>query len=328
MRRGRTTPEKLPSTLKSGAERLERLAPEGIGLHSDVAVITAGASEPLAPQNVPIDGVDALALQRLRADIIGHDTVPSAPTILFEILHILDDENAGLRDLFGAIERDPGLTAKLLRTANSSFFGQARTVDSVERAVTVLGVAMVRSLAVSVAVFHSVGDSLAAAAVDKIWHHSLATATTARLLATRTKLGDHDDAFTAGLLHDAGRMLLMRRFPDLYRDPEADAGIEDVERGHVGVDHGVVGGWLFDAWNLPPAIVQAVAQHHAEHPAPGLPTLIFTANLMTRHPDGALLLAEASDLHAAAARNAAESCGLTREAWSELAGAPQGGGRS
>ena len=80
--------------------------------------------------------------------------------------------------------------------------------------------------------------------------------------------------------------------------------------------------------NLPPAIVQAVALHHAEHPAPGLPTLIFTANLMTRHPDGALLLAEASEVHAAAARDAAESCGLTREAWSELAGGPQGGSRS
>jgi putative nucleotidyltransferase with HDIG domain len=287
-----------------------------------------GTSEPLVPQNVTAVGEDTLALQRLRADIIGHDTVPSAPAIMFEILHILDDENAGLRDLFGAIERDPGLTAKVLKTANSSFFGQARTVDTVERAVTVLGVALVRSLAVSVAVFDTVGERLSAALVDRIWHHSLATATTARLLATRTKLGDRDDAFTAGLLHDAGRMLLMRRFPELYRDPEAEAGIEDVERSHVGVDHGVVGGWLFDAWNLPPAIVQAVAQHHAEHPAPGLPTLVFIANLMTRHPDGALLLAEASDLHAAAARNAAQSCGLTRETWSELAGAPQGDGRS
>lgn len=299
-----------------------------MGLHSDAAAMAQGTSEPLAPQSASGAGGDALALQRLRADIIGHDTVPSAPAILFEILHILDDDNAGLRGLFGAIERDPGLTAKVLRTANSSFFGQARTVDTVERAVTVLGVAMVRSLAVSVAVFDSVGDRLSAALVDQVWHHSLATATTARLLATRTRMGDHDDAFTAGLLHDAGRMLLARRFPALYGGPELAGGVETVERAQIGVDHGVVGGWLFEAWNLPPAIVQAVAQHHAEHPAPGLPTLIFTANLMTRHPDGALLLAEASEVHAAAARSAAESCGLTREAWSELAGGPQGGSRS
>jgi putative nucleotidyltransferase with HDIG domain len=299
-----------------------------MGLHSDAAAMAQGTSEPVAPQGGPVAGADPLALQRLRADIIGHDTVPSAPTILFEILNILADEDAGLRDLFGVIERDPGLTAKVLRTANSTFFGQARTVDTVERAVLVLGVAMVRSLAVSAAVFQSVGERLSAAVVERIWHHSLATATTARLLASRTKLGDRDDAFTAGLLHDAGRMLLMRRFPELYRDPEADAGIETVERAQLGVDHGVVGGWLFEAWNLPPAIVQAVAQHHAEHPAPGLATLIFTANLMTRHPDGALLLAEASDLHAAAARNAADAFGLTRESWSELAAAPQRGARS
>ena len=297
-------------------------------MHSDAAAMAQGTSEPLVPQNVTAVGEDTLALQRLRADIIGHDTVPSAPAIMFEILHILDDENAGLRDLFGAIERDPGLTAKVLKTANSSFFGQARTVDTVERAVTVLGVALVRSLAVSVAVFDTVGERLSAALVDRIWHHSLATATTARLLASRTKMGDRDDAFTAGLLHDAGRMLLMRRFPALYGAADVDPGIESVERAEIGVDHAVVGGWLFEAWSLPPAIVQAVAQHHSEHPAPGLPTLIFTANLMTRHPDGALLLAEASEVHAAAARNAAESCGLTREAWSELAGNPQGGSRS
>ena len=299
-----------------------------MALHSDAAAMSQGSTEPLAPHDVSVVGADPLALQRLRADVIGHDTVPSAPAIMFEILHILDDENAGLRDLFGAIERDPGLTAKVLKTANSSFFGQARTVDSVERAVTVLGVAMVRSLAISVAVFDSVGGGLSPAAVDQIWHHSLATATTARLLATRTKMGDRDDAFTAGLLHDSGRMLLMRRFPALYASAAADAAIEDLERVQVGVDHGVVGGWLFEAWNLPPAIVQAVAQHHAEHPAPGLPTLIFTANLMTRHPDGELLLAEASELHAAAARSAAETCGLSREDWSELAGGPQGAARS
>ena len=315
-------------TLKSGGERHEQRAPEGMVLHSDAAAMAQGTREPLAPHDASVVGTDAAALQRLRADIIGHDTVPSAPAIMFEILHILDDENAGLRDLFGAIERDPGLTAKVLKTANSSFFGQARTVDTVDRAVTVLGVAMVRSLAISVAVFDTVGGGLSAAAVDQIWHHSLATATTARLLATRTKMGDRDDAFTAGLLHDSGRLLLMRRFPALYAGAGADQGIESVERAEIGVDHGVVGGWLFEAWNLPPAIVQAVALHHAEHPAPGLPTLIFTANLMTRHPDGALLLAEASEVHAAAARDAAESCGLTREAWSELAGGPQGGSRS
>lgn len=299
-----------------------------MGLHLDAAAMAQGNREPVAPQSGPAITADPLALQRLRADIIGHDTVPSAPAILFEILQILADEDAGLRGLFEAVERDPGLTAKVLRTANSTFFGQARTVDTVERAVLVLGCAMVRSIAVSAAVFDRVGERLPASVVDRIWHHSLATATTARLLATRTKLGDRDDAFTAGLLHEAGRLLLMRRYPALYADPEADAGIETAERAQIGVDHGVVGGWLFEAWNLPPAIVQAVAQHHAEHPAPGLPTLIFTANLMTRHPDGALLLAEASDLHAAAARNAAEAFGLTREAWSELASGPPGNPRS
>lgn len=289
-------------------------------MHPDAAAMAQGAREPVVSPTACAACDDPNALQRLRADVIGHDTVPSAPTILLEIFALIADEDGDIRRLFHAVERDPGLTAKVLRTANSSFFGQARTVDTVERAVTVLGVAMVRSLAISVAVFESVGGALPAAAVDQVWRHSLATATTARLLATRTGRGNRDDAFTAGLLHDAGRLLLMRRFPELYAGLDADAPVEERERAALGVDHGTVAGWLFEAWQLPPEVVQAVAQHHAASPAAGLPTLIVTANLVTRHPDGALLLAEASDHHAAAARAAADACGLTPEAWSELGG--------
>ena len=292
-------------------------------------VPTTAVEDPPVPTTAGDASGDALALQRLRADIISHDSVPSAPIVLLEIFRVIDDDG-DLHRLFTAIERDGGLTARILRMANSSFFGQSRTVGTVERAVLVLGVAMVRSLAVSAAVFEAVGNGLPAVQVDLIWRHSLATGMAARALAARTGIGDHDEAFTAGLLHETGRMLLARRFPEFYRalPPAGTMLVEVEERAVLGVDHAIVGGWLFDSWQLPRAIVDAVAQHHASAPSPGLPTSVAAANLLTRYPDGSVLLADATDPHAAAARAAAAACSLTPESWAEVAAGPRGGARS
>jgi putative nucleotidyltransferase with HDIG domain len=194
--------------------------------------------------------------------------------------------------------------------------------------VTVLGVAMVRSLAVSAAVFQAVGDELPAAEVDAVWRHSLETAVVARVLAARAGFAERDDAFTAGLLHDAGRLLLWRRFPDFYRTPPAGTALEQAERDTIGVDHATAGGWLFEAWQLPPALVAAVAQHHAGAPSHGLPATVAAANLMVHHPDGAVLLADPPDSHGATARAAAACCGLTCESWAEIAAGTGGATRS
>ena len=297
-------------------------------MNPDVAARAHGIDHRSVPTRDDV-GRDALTVQRLRADIISHDSVPSAPSVLLEIFRLIDDDG-DIHRLFGAIERDTGLTARILRTANGSFFGQSRTVATVERAVLVLGVALVRSLAVSAAVFEAVGDRLPAAQVDLVWHHALETAVAARALADRTGLGDRNEAFTAGLLHDTGHLLLARRFRDFYRTLPAsgDVVVEVAERAGLGVDHATAGGWLFDAWQLPPAIVAAVAQHHAIEPAAGLPTLVAAANLVTRYPDGSVLAADAADPHGVAARAVAAACNLTAESWVEVAAGPRGGVRA
>jgi putative nucleotidyltransferase with HDIG domain len=295
-------------------------------VHPDAAARADGRREPAPPDVAIAARHDPRALQLLRADVIGHGTVPSAPEVLLEILQLLEDDAGDMRRLFGAVERDPGLTAKVLRTANGSFFGQSRTVDSIERATLVLGVAMVRSLAISAAVFDRVGSALPGPFVDRIWRHSLATATVARALASRVA-ADRDAAFTAGLLHDAGMMLLLRRHPDLYRGRDVDAPTEDLERAAVGVDHGVVAGWLFDAWRLPAVLVEAIAQHHADVPSQGLGAVVWAASVIAHDPDAALL-AGGDAPRADAARAAAAAFGLTADSWTAIAAGPRRGGRS
>jgi putative nucleotidyltransferase with HDIG domain len=298
-------------------------------LNPDAATVHGKDDRP-APPIAGVAGTDPLVMQRLRADIIGHDTVPSAPAVLLEILALLEDEDGELHRLSAAIERDVGLTARILRTANSSFFGQSRTVSSIERAMVVLGAAMVRSIAVSVAVFEAMSDRLPAAEIDLVWRHSLAAGMAARVLAVRTGLADRDEAFTAGLLHDSGRMLLGRRFPEFYRALPANdpAPIDVAERAALGVDHATAGGWLFDAWQLPPELVTAVAQHHASAPATGLPLLVATANAIVRNPDPSSLLADPAAARCSAARAGMAACGLTPETWSELAASLLGDGRA
>lgn len=288
-------------------------------MNPDVAGTLDGV-EDASPAVADAAANDPRTVQRLRADIIGHDTVPSAPAVLLEILALLEDDDGDLHRLGAAIEHDGGLTARILRVANSSFFAQARSVGTVERATLVLGVAMVRSIAMSVAVFEAIGDTLSAAEMDAMWRHSLAVGMAARTLAIRTGLGDRDQAFTAGLLHDSGQMLLARRFAEFYRGRADDAvPLEVAERAALGVDHATAGGWLFEAWQLPRAIVGAVAQHHDAAPAVGLPAVVAAANALVRHPDPAVATADARDPRRATIVTTMVACGLTPRTWSELA---------
>lgn len=234
------------------------------------------------------DGLQASASRRVRSEILPRDSLPSAPQFLPRIL-ALTELDADVADLVALIERDPGLTARILRTANSPFFGQARSVTSVRRAMVVLGVAMVRNLALGLVVWDAAAGRIPADRVARLWDHSLSVALAAQELAARSRMCDSADAFTAGLLHDAGRLVLARRFPSVYLPlllevaPESRA--PDVEHALLEVDHAEVGGWLFDAWRMPLPIVEAVAQHHDETTAPGLATLVAVANALVNHVD-------------------------------------------
>ena len=268
-------------------------------------------------------------MQRLRADIISHDSVPSTPSVLLEIFRLIDDDG-DIHRLFGAIERDTGLTARILRTANGSFFGQSRTVATVERAVLVLGVALVRSLAVSAAVFEAVGDRLPAprsisSGITRWRPQSQpARSRTGRGSATETRRSPPDCCTTPDIC--CWRAAFGTSTARCRR--AATSSSRSRSAPGLGVDHATAGGWLFDAWQLPPAIVAAVAQHHAIEPAAGLPTLVAAANLVTRYPDGSVLAADAADPHGVAARAVAAACNLTAESWVEVAAGPRGGVRA
>lgn len=226
--------------------------------------------------------MDQDTLQRFRAEVIARKNLPTIPPVLAGIVSLIDSDTAGARRLVELIERDQSLTAKLLRLANSAFFGQSRRVSTVPRAILLLGFTTVRNLALGVKVWETLGGDVARKRLEELWAHAVVTAVCAKALTSRLRLCDPDEAFTAGLLHDVGRLVIAVRFRDLYWETLGGAAelgpVIELEQGTFGVDHAEVGGWLLEAWNLPPLIVEAVRQHHGDEARGGLSRVLTLAN--------------------------------------------------
>ncbi|MBI5494595.1 MAG: HDOD domain-containing protein [Deltaproteobacteria bacterium] len=194
-------------------------------------------------------------------------TLPSVPRTYQALTQALMDPGVSARDVAGIVESDVALAARVLHVVNSAFFGLARPVTSVQEAVAYLGLHMIRSLALSLDVFHSMRGGEAAAGFDPnaFQRHALATAAVSRRLLTQTAAAN--DAFTAGLLHDIGDLVAATRRPAIWSLIHATAAEEGippwaVEVRQHGFSHAEEGAYLLGLWGLPYPIVEAVAFHH------------------------------------------------------------------
>jgi len=192
--------------------------------------------------------------------------LPVAPGVMRELERLLASPRANARDVACVVARDPALTAKVLQLANSAFFGEAHQVASVATAVSYLGIEALAELVRTPGVFDTTGgiEIPLGSSVDAMQAHALETALVARALAPADK---RDLAFTAGLLHDIGRIVLGARTPDKLMAITQTAHatgqpVYTVERATLGTTHADVGAHLLAMWGIPLAIVEAVACHH------------------------------------------------------------------
>jgi putative nucleotidyltransferase with HDIG domain len=270
---------------------------------------------------------DDEAVQQLRADVIAHKNLPTIPAVLARILQLVESENGSGRELIEVIEHDQVLTAKLLRLANSAFFGQSRRVATVPRAVVLLGYSTVRNLSLGVKIWDTLGRGIARARLEELWMHAVVVALAVKTVAAKLRAGNPDEAFTAGILHDIGRLVLAARFQQEYWRALGDAGCGDaldaVERASFGVDHAEVGGWVLEAWSLPPSIVEAVRLHHGSGARAGLPGLLAVVNRLVAWTDfarGTMRGEPEAFMEAAKAR------GITAALWVEVVDRLRDGG--
>lgn len=196
------------------------------------------------------------------------EALPAMPLVRQELLNALMQERMDMPQVTALVQRDPVMAAKALRVANSSFFGLAEQVDSVQQAVALLGFRGVQSIALGVAVMGQFSPGASAPWFDERahWRHSMAVALCAQALAGRT--GQKESAaFTAGLLHDIGRLVLVVLYPQASQQAWAlcQAGavtLSEAERAVVGLDHAQATDLLARHWRLPPGLRDAMAWHH------------------------------------------------------------------
>lgn len=194
--------------------------------------------------------------------------LPALPTVVAELLASFDNEETDIGQLARQISRDQSLTARLLRVANSSFYGLQSKVATINEAVVVLGFRAVRSMLLAVGlsgVFRA--EKCPGFDPHAYLRHCVGVGLAARALAQAS--GRNPElAFTGGILHDIGELVLASCFAEQYAEALAyriqhDCPLVVAERDILGLDHAVVGGLLADTWRFPASLRSAVAEHHA-----------------------------------------------------------------
>jgi putative nucleotidyltransferase with HDIG domain len=199
--------------------------------------------------------------------------LPFSP-VAAKILELARDDRAGARDIAKIIAQDQAFTARLLKIANSPYYGQARTVTTVQQAVPILGVDTISSLALALFSFSSQledGDEILT--LREIWEHSMGSAFWSRQLAQRIGHAAAEETFIAGLLHDMGKALLHRFFKNDFllavgMVEQEGIGLQEAEQRILGTDHATAGAAVATRWHLPPVLTHTIKYHHSPFSLP------------------------------------------------------------
>ncbi len=215
---------------------------------------TATATDPRAIVRDAIKSVTALA---------------TLPEVTAQIIAMVEDPRSSAGKLHKIIAHDPSLSSRILKVINSAFYGMSGQVGSVERAIVLLGLNAVKNLAVSASLgqlFRGVKLGEGFSAKD-LWTHCIAVGVTARQLAVCRKMSNADEAFVAGLIHDAGMLVELQIWPEKLQNicrvsKTTGADFCETERKLLGVDHTTLGQVLADQWHFPKYCQEAAEFHH------------------------------------------------------------------
>jgi HD-like signal output (HDOD) protein/CheY-like chemotaxis protein len=210
---------------------------------------------------------DLLANEALKTIVSRLRSVPSLPIIYDELMTLLRKEDPPISQIARIIAKDVGMAAKILQLANSAFIGARGRVSGLLQAVSMIGTETVRTLVLSVHVFsHFDNNSEVAPFLPALWQHSVSSAALAQKIATAECASKSviDESFTAGLLHDIGKVVLLAEMPHQYRPIlEKNSGeVSAFEIQLLGCTHAQIGAYLVSIWGLPVPLVRAVAFHH------------------------------------------------------------------
>ncbi|GAB4347369.1 MAG: HDOD domain-containing protein [Gammaproteobacteria bacterium] len=247
------------------------------------------------------DNQTVIRIEDLVREVTG---IVSFPDIYLRLRERLEDPAATTREMGRLIAQDPALTFRVLRLANSPLYGLSRQVETVERAVTVLGKRQLIELVLATSaskVIDGIPNDIYE--MTDFWRHSLLCGVVARELAKSCECADTDFAFVAGLLHDIGQLVLFNRYPgqsrvalEISMDRVEPMPLFMAERKVFGFDHAMLGGRLLEQWHLPDRLRESVEFHHEPARAESHPVeaaLLHIANGVTSIEETELDLVDA-----------------------------------
>lgn len=234
-------------------------------------------SKPCRPEDLKAaitracDLQESLRDQNLRHLMARMERVPSIPGLYIKIVEKLEDPEIPLQEIGDIVAKDIGMTAKILKLVNSSFFGLGREISNPGEAVAYLGVETIKSLVLSVHAFSQFETApLGVFSIEALWQHSQSTAGLAKAIACMEVAEPKiiEEAFVAGLLHDIGKLILAANFPSQYDQAlemrrAGTLALVTAEENTFGANHAEVGGYLLGLWGLPVPVVEAIALHHS-----------------------------------------------------------------
>ena len=276
----------LLSLVKERYPRVVRIVLSG---HSDLECIVKSVlpahqylSKPCKPEKLQSVIEQAIRVTQLVEDntlkeiVSNLDALPVLPQLYDDINMELISDDPSLQSVSAIISRDVAMSAEILKLVNSSFFGFARHIGSVEQAVTMLGVSIIKSLVLTVHVF-SIFDTKKSPliSINQLWEHCIRVSNLARRICREDNCVRElaDNACIAGMLHDIGKLVFASTCTEQYNEVLQKARNEnrrtwDVEREIMGTTHAEAGAYLMGLWGMPDDVVEAIAFHHTPVSAP------------------------------------------------------------
>ena len=218
---------------------------------------------------------DPQTQSRVEQIVSNIKNLPTPPIVFNQIQKVINKESSSAADVAKILAEDPSMSVKVLKMTNSAFYGLSREVDSVKQAVMIIGFDAVKNLVLSASVMGMFnGSKLDAEFQESFWRHSLATALAGRLAARSIRsrgMFDADTIFSAGLLHDIGKLVVACFMQDeflaiqqaMVDDQSKDESTAELEV--LGFSHEQIGAALAQFWNLSEGLVDAIAFHHEPH---------------------------------------------------------------
>jgi putative nucleotidyltransferase with HDIG domain len=225
---------------------------------------------------------------RRRAELVAGKVgdLPVLPQVAARVVDMIHDPKTTTKKLEEIISRDQATTARVLRVANSAFYGVRGEVSTLSRAIVILGFNTLRSVVLAGVSETLHADSRSCFKDRILWEHSVAVAIAARIIARECRYPDPEEAYTGGLLHDIGKVVLDAKLPDEYQQVlervyNDGQSFVDAENDVLGFDHTDVGALVVRRWSLAPPLCEAVQLHHQPMAAeidPALCAIVSLAN--------------------------------------------------